>query len=195
MKHEGIISKREDGFKIEYASWDDFPKLTEVANNVSSESKKFYHPWLFRSKPPFKIKLGQFLARASLTRLGKKLIKIFFPYGFAVILKCMSEKNEIVGIIAIYNFKRLPNGTFIATHGDMIIDKFQSIGLGSFQREQMRKIAKKENVSRIFAKVHVNNEKSLSNVLKHGWKIIKTVKNAEEINNEKYDMVEIIKEL
>jgi len=195
IEKNGIIARNEDGFFLTFASRKDFPKLKKIVDSLSEESKKFYHPWLFRNRPPLKIKLGQFLARMSLTRLGGKLIKNFFPYGYAVILKCMSEKNEIVGIIAIYNFKRLTNGTFKATHGDMIIDEFQSRGLGSFQRDHMREIAKKENVSIIYARVHVNNERSLSIVLKNGWKIIKTVKNAEKINNEKYDMIEIIKEL
>jgi len=59
----------------------------------------------------------------------------------------------------------------------------------------MEKIAKKENIGKILARVHVNNKRSLSLFLKRGWKIVRTIKNAEEFNNEKYDMVEIIKEL
>ena len=192
---EKIIARREDNFFISYARWSDFSKLKEVANNLSEENKKFYHPWMFKKNPSLKIRIGQSLAKFSLIPKFGKLIKLIFPYGYAVILKVMSKDNQIVGIISIYNFKRLSNGTFLVFHADMISEKYQNMGLGSFQRENMQKIAKQEKVSKISAWVHVNNKKSLDSVLKQGWKTVKIIKNFDEYNNQKYDMIEIQKEL
>jgi len=195
LKNQGIIAKRDDGFVITYATWNDFPKLKKVANSLSSENKRFYHPWLFSLNPSLKVRIGQFFGRASLIPTLGRMIKKLFPYGYAIVLKCLSENEEIVGIIAIYNFKRISNKKFLVTHADMIIDEFQNKGLGKFQRDHMRNVAKKENVSKISAGIHVDNERSLDNVLKKGWKIVKVKKNADEFNGKMYDMVEVEKEL
>ena len=178
-----------------YAKWRDFPKLMKLVDNLSEESKKFYHPWMFENNPGLKIRIGQFLARLSLISVIGKIIKTLYPFGYAIILKCVSEKNEIVGIITIYNFKRLSDGTFLATLSDMIKNEYQGRGYGTFQLTCMEKIAKKENIGKILAGVHVNNKRSLSLFLKRGWKIIRTIKNADEYNNKKYDMIDVVKEL
>jgi len=195
MKNKPNIAQRDDGFVLMHATWEDYSKLIKIANGLTPQNKIFYHPWLFRKNPPLKIKIGQLLARLSLLpRLGK-LIKTLFPYGYAIILKLLSKDDEIVGIIAIYNFKKLPTGGFLVTHADMIVDKHQSIGLGSFQRKYLIEVAKQENVRKMWAKVHVLNQKSLSNVVKHGWKIVNTQKNVLETDGKKYDIVELVKEL
>ena len=193
MKEERVIKKRDDGFVIKYAGWDDFSKLKNLVNNLSEESKKFYDPWMFKNNPSIKIKIGQFLARMSLIPFFGKILKIFYPFGYAIILKCVSKDDDLVGIISIYNFKRLSKNTFAATHADMIIDKYQNIGLGSFQRAAMDKIAPQENVSKIWMRIHKINERSLSWFLKNGYEIIKVKKNFGEYKGQKYDMVEILK--
>jgi len=193
-KKNKIIAKKDD-FIIQYATWNDFPKLKKVANSLSKENKKFYHPWMFHLNPSLKVRIGQFFGRASLIPTLGRMIKKLFPYGYSIILKCLSENNEIVGIIAIYNFKQLSGGKFLVTHADMIKEEFQSRGLGKFQRYQMRNVAIKENVGKISAGIHVDNKRSLKNVKKRGWKIVKVKKNADEFNGKKYDVVEIEKDL
>ncbi|MGI0027531.1 MAG: GNAT family N-acetyltransferase [Nitrosopumilaceae archaeon] len=188
-----MIAKREDGFVLAYARWKDFPKLIELASKLES-GKEFYQPWMFRKNSPLKIKIGQFLARLSLIEVFGKLIKSLFPYGYAIILKNLSKDGEIIGVISIYNFERRGDGTFLASHADMVADKYQNMGLGSFQREQMKMIAKKEKVSRIWAGVHLENERSLSSVLKQGWQITEDKKEIIQ-NDKKYQIVKIIKDL
>jgi len=183
-KNEKIIAKREDGFFVAYAKWRDFPKLMKLVDELSEESKKFYHPWMFKSNPDL----------LSLLSVIGKIIKTVYPFGYAVILNCVSDKNELVGIISIYNFKKLSNNTFSVTHADVIKDKYQNMGLGSFQRATMDKIASKENIGKIWMRIHVVNEKSLSWFLKNGYRIIKEEKNCDEYNNKRYDMVELLKD-
>jgi len=195
MKNKPFLAKREDDFVIKYATWNDFPKLKKVANSLSAENKRFYHPWMFTLNPSLKVRIGQFFGRASLIPTLGRMIKKLFPSGYSIVLKCLSENDEIVGIIAIYNFKRLSGGKFLVTHADMIVDKFQNKGLGKFQRDQMRNVAIKENVGKISAGIHVDNERSLDNVKKKGWKIVKVKKNADEFNGKMYDIVEVEKEL
>jgi len=193
-KKNKMIAKKDD-FVIQYTTWRDFPKLKEVANSLSEENKRFYHPWMFNLNPSLKIRLGQIVCKFSLIPYIGGLIKKLFPYGFAVILKCVSNEGHIVGIISIYNFKRLDNGKFLASHADMIKEEFQNMGLGKFQRAQMKKIAKKYDVSTISAGIHADNEKGLTRASKKGWRIVKMKKNADEFNGKKYDIVIVEKDL
>ena len=189
-----MIAKKDD-FVIQYSTWSDFPKLKEVANSFSEETKRFYHPWMFNLNPSLKIKLGQIVCRFSLIPCIGSLIKKLFPYGFAVILKCVSNEGHIVGIISIYNFKRLDNGKYSVTYSDMIKEEFQGIGLGKFQTAQIKEIAKNQDVCTISGGIIVENKRSLARALKKGWRIVKVKKNADEFNGKKYDVVEVEKDL
>jgi len=193
-KKNKIIAKKDD-FIIQYARWNDFPKLKVLANSLTGENKRFYHPWMFDMNPSFKIRLGQIVCRFSLIPCIGSLIKKLFPYGFTVILKCLSKDGDIVGTNAIYNFKRLENGKYLASHGDMIKEEFQGLGLGKFQRQQMAEVARKEGVKKIIATVHVDNERSRDRVSKLSWRIVKLKKNKDEFNGKKYDVVEVEKDL
>ena len=193
-KKNKIIAKKDD-FIIQYATWNDFPKLKVLANSLTGENKRFYHPWMFDMNPSFKIRLGQIVCRFSLIPCIGSLIKKLFPYGFAVILKCLSKDGDIVGTNAIYNFKRLENGKYLASYGDMIKEEFQGLGLGKFQRQQMAELARKEGVKKIIAIVHVDNERSRDRVSKLSWRIVKLKKNKDEFNGKKYDVVEVEKDL
>jgi len=192
-KKNKIIAKKDD-FVIQYATWSDFPILKEVANGLSEEKKRYYHPWMFNMNPSLKIRLGQIVCRFSLVPCIANLIKKFFPYGFAVILKCISKNGDIVGIIAIYNFKRLENEKYLATQADMIKEEFQGIGLGKFQRAKMKEIAKYHDVYTISAGIHADNEKGLAWVKKTGWRFVKVKKNVDEFNGKKYDVVIVEKD-
>jgi len=193
-KKNKIISKKDD-FVIQYATWSDFPKLKEVANSLSEENQIFYHPWMFDLNPSLKKRLGQIVCRFSLVSCIGSLIKKFVPFGFVVILKVSSKDGDIVGIISIYNFKRLDSGKFLVTHSDMIKDEFQGMGLGKFQRAQMKEIAKKYDVRTISAGIHADNEKGLARASKKGWRIVKVKKNTHEFNGKMYDSIEVHKDL
>ena len=192
-KKNKIIAKKDD-FVIQYATWSDFPELKVVANSLSKENKRFYHPWMFNLNPSLKIRLGQIVCRFSLVPCIGSLIKKLFPYGFVVILKCLSKNGDIVGIISIYNFKRLENEKYLARQADMIMEEFRDIGLGKFQRAKMKEIAKHHDVYTISAGIHADNEKGLAWISKKGWRIVKVKKNADEFNGKMYDVVEIEKD-
>ena len=194
LKSNVIIAKRDDGFFLTFAKWSDYPMLKKIANSLSKESQKYYHPWMFKYNSSFKVKLGQTLVRLSQIQIPGKIIKTIFPYGYAIIIKCMSPEGKIVGITATYNFVRLNKGGFMATHADMICDECQGQGLGSFQRTHNDIIAKKENVTKIWSTVPISNKRSLEIQLKHGWKILETIKNV-QFDDEVCDVIKIMKEL
>ena len=193
-KKNKIIAKKDD-FIIQYATWNDFPKLKKVANSLSMENKRFYHTWMFNLNPSLKIKLGQIVCRFSLVPCIGSLIKKLFPYGFAVILKCLSKDGQIVGISAIYHFKRFENQKYVVTFADMIKEEFQGIGLGNFQGAKMIEIAKNHDVCKISGGIISDHEKRLEQASKKGWRIVKMEKNADEFNGKKYDVVEVEKDL
>ena len=101
-----IITKREDGFTIALSSFSDFKRLKKLVKGLSEESKCLFTPWLFNENPKFKVRIGQTIAKFSLIPIIGKILKKILPRGFIIILMVESPKQEVVGFVYIYNFKR-----------------------------------------------------------------------------------------
>ena len=187
MKNKPFLAKREDGFTVSYAKWHDFPKFVESINDLSEESKSFYQPWMFKKNPPFKIKLAQLSARLSLIQIVRRIIKMFYPYGYAVVLKCESPDNELVGNMCMYNFRRLSGGKYMVTESKVIFDKFQNIGLIGFVTEVFIEIAKKEKVRFVRSGTRQDNIRNKKTYEKYGWRLKETIKDGHKYKGKSYD--------
>jgi|TARA_B110001454_G_C12651117_1_gene405445 ribosomal protein S18 acetylase RimI-like enzyme len=183
-----MIKNRDDGYSIQFATWKDFPIIKRKISGLSQEYKAFYDPWMFRENPPIKIRLGQVLARLSLIRSIGKLFKVIFPYAFTIILKCTTEKNEIVGMMSMYQFKKLNLHEYSVIESKVIFEEFQKKGLGSFLTESYLELAKKEQVSLIFSGTRVDNYPNKKLYKKFGWELKKVEKNGILIHGKWYDM-------
>ena len=189
-----IIDKREDGFSISYASLKDFKKFQELVKGLSKESSCLFTPWLFLENPGNKAKMGQLIAKISLLPMFKTIIKKIFPYGLLVILKVTSDKNQIVGFIYSYNFRKIHSG-YSARHAQVIADKFQGQGLGKFQTKCMEYVARKENVRHFITGVFLDNKASLSLLKKDGWKVTQVQKNLLMTCGKRHDVAKLTKDL
>lgn len=197
LNDDAIIAERQDGFKILFAKWNDFPKLKKIHNELSEETKKFYHQWMFKENPGMKIKGGQLLARLSLIPSFGKLIKFFFPFGYALIIKCISKNGEIVGFASVYNLKRRPNNNgFVAIAARIIVDEYQKVGsFGIFLNYYLEKVVKKKKITRLRAMVNLDNKSSLLTLEKQGWKRIDMEKDMKRYFDKNYENIELIKDL
>jgi len=196
-----IISSRDDGFYITFATWKDFPKLKKIVNELldsaPEEEKRYYYSWMFRKNPTLEVRLGQVLVRTSLIPRIGKLIKFLYPFGYAIILKCVSKDEEIVGVASIYNFKRRPDGNgFVSIAARWVIDKYQNRGLGGkFLMDNLEKVAKNEKVTRLRGMIYPDNEPSMNTLEERGWKIIETEKDMHRYRGGPHDIKEIVKDL
>lgn len=182
-----IIARRDDGFTLSLAQPEDYPKLIDLANNLSDQSKQHFHTWTFRKNPSLKVKIAQTLVRLSLNPHVKKLIKAFFPFAHVVIIKVQSPENKIVGMYGFFRFKRLSDGKFSARSGVFLIEEFQSKGLLSFIHKPAFEMAKKENIRIIYSLIRTDNVRSKKVYTRTGWKYIETIKNAGEYKGKSYD--------
>jgi len=198
---EKIIATRDDGFYLTFAKWSDFPILKETFNALLESAplgkKKFFLSWMYRNNPSMKVRIGQFLARLSLIPFFAKIIKTLYPFGYAVILKCISKDGKIAGSGSIYNFKyRSDDNGFAAIGARWIIDKYQNVGIGgSFLMDNLEKIARQEGVTRLRGMIDLDNEPSLHTLEKRGWKIIETEKDMMRYKSGPYNLKEIVKDL
>jgi len=182
-----IISKREDGFTVSLATSKDYLKLIDLASNLSEQSTQFFHPWMFRKNPPLKTKIGQTVVKLSLNPRTGKLIKTFFPFGYAVILKCVSPDNEIVGMSGLFKFKKLPDCKFRASTSSFVIDEFQSQGIHTFVFMSLLEIAKRVNVRIIESHSRADNVRVKKTLEKFGWKYEATLKGASKYKGKFFD--------
>jgi len=183
-----MLAKREDGFTVSLAKYEDFPNFIELINDLSEESRKYYNPWLFKKNPSLKIKLGQTLVRRSLNHHIGKVIKKIFPFGYAVILKCESPNGELAGNMCMYNFKRVDNGKFMVTESKVIIDKFQNKGLSGFLTKLFVEVAKRENVRYVKSGTREDNIRNKKTYEKHGWEYKETIKDSHVHKGKFFDM-------
>ena len=195
MKNKTIISKREDGFTVSLAQLHDFSHLIELIDDLSEETKSLYNPWMFRTNTQLKIKFGQLIVRLSLVPMFRKLIKKIIPKGYAVILNCESPDGELAGSMCMYNFKKLPDGKYMATENKVVFDKFQNIGLSNFITKSFIEIAKKENVRYIRSGTRSDNIRNKKVYTKFGWKHKETIKDGHKYKDKLYDQEILILEL
>jgi len=115
------------------------------------------------------------------------LIKTFFPLGYAVILKCESPDNEIVGMCGFFKFKKLPNGKFRAISSTFVIDEFQSQGIHSFLFKSLLEIAKRVNIRIIESRFRADNVRVRKTLTRFGWKYEETLKGVSEYKGKFFD--------
>jgi len=190
---EDIIAKREDGITISYTTFNDFKKLQKLVKGLSEESKCQFTPWLFNEQPNFKIKIGQICAKYSLIPFIRKIVKKILPRGFTIILKVESSQKEVIGFVYLYNFKKLSDGSFYVTHGDVIADGYQGKGIGTFQRFHMQEEIKKNNIRYCEANIFLDNEKSISFFKKNGFEVDKVERNILQPCGKRHDVIKLIK--
>jgi len=183
-----MLAKREDGFTVSLAKYDDLAKFMELIDDLSEESREFYNPWMFKKNPSLKIKLGQTIVRLSLNHHIGKVIKKIFPFGYAIILKCESPNGELAGNMCMYNFKRVDNGKFMVTESKVIFDKFQNKGLSGFLTKLFVEVAKRENVRYVKSGTRTDNIRNKKTIEKHGWEYKETIKDSHMYKGKFFDM-------
>jgi len=188
-----IIAKREDGYTIRLSTFSDFKRLQKLVKNLSEESKCLFTPWLFDENPKFKVRIGQTIAKLSLIPIIGNILKKILPRGFIIILIVESPQQEVVGFVYLYNFKKMSDGSFYVTHGDVIADSFQGKGLGTFQRIHMQELIKNEKIKYVEANIFGGNEKSFSFFKKNGYKIEKVEENILQPCGKRHDVVKFIR--
>jgi len=187
VNKNNIIARREDGFTVSSATPKDYLKLIDLASNLSEQSKQYYHPWMFRKNPPLKTKIGQTLIKLSLNPRTSKLIKKFIPSGYAIILKCESPDNEIVGMKGLFQFKKLSDGKFRAISSTFVIDEFQSQGLLTFMYMSVPAIAKNANIRIMESQIRTDNVRVIKTAERFGWKYEETLKDESEYQGKFFD--------
>jgi len=191
-----VISKRDDGFTISYASFRDFNKIQQLVNELPVESKQFFSPWLFTENQSLKVKMGKFLASKSLLPLFGTLIKKFFPYAYLVILKVESPDPKLVGYWAWYFFKKRNDGYYEVTTGGATSEKYRRKGLGTWMRSFIFEVARKEHVKLLRAGSFSENKQILKILVdKLGWKVIGKRKVKSGYDGKIREVTDLIKEL
>jgi len=190
---KSIIAKREDGFVISYATFEDLKNLKNLVKNLSKESKCLFTDWLYDEKPTVKIRIGQIIAPLSLLPFIGPLTKKIFPMAYLVILQVKSPQSTVVGCVSLNNFQKISDGYFSAYQSTVISDDYQSKGLGTFLRNNMQEVAKKENLGIMKAGVFLENKKSLSFYKKNGFEVEKIEKNVLLSCGKRHDVVQVFK--
>ena len=155
----------------------------------------FYDPWMFKKNPSFKVKIGQILARLSLILMFGKLLKTIFPYAYVRIIKCLSNENEIAGMMRMYHFKKSGNKKYSVVESKVVFDKFQGKKLSGFMTEAYLDTAKKEKVGLIVSITRVDNKNNIQTYQKYGWKYNRKIKKGMLIRGNWYDGEEWIREI
>lgn len=174
---KSIIAKREDGFVISYAWFEDFKNIKNLVKNLSKESKCLFSHWLFDEKPTFQARIGQIIAPLSLLPIIRPLAKKIFPMAYLVILQVKSPESKVVGFILLNHFQKISDGYFSAFLGTVVSDDYQGKGLATFLRNTMLEITKKEKLGILKSGVFLKNEKSLSFYKKNKFEVEKIEKN------------------
>jgi len=190
---KSIIAKREDGFVISYATFEDFKNLKNLVKNLSKESKCLFTAWLFDEKPTIKVRIGQIIAPLSLLPFIRPLTKKIFPMAYLVILQVKSPQSTVAGFVYLHKFQKISDGYFSATQGTIISDDYQSKGLGTFLRNYMQEVAKKENLGIMKGGGVLENKKSLSYYEKNGFEVEKIEKNVLLSCGKRHDTIEFVK--
>jgi len=190
---KSIIAKREDGFVISYATFEDFKNLKNLVKNLSKESKCLFTAWLFDENPSIKVRIGQIIAPLSLLPFIGPLIKKIFPMAYLVILQVKSPQSTVAGFVYLNKFQKISDGYFSATQGTVVSDDYQSKGLGTFLRNYLQDVAKKENLGIMKGSVELKNRKSRSFYEKNGFEMGKIEKNVLLSCGKRHDVVEYVK--
>jgi len=188
-----LVGKREDGFIVSYATFGDFKKLKKLVKELSPQSKCHFTPWLFQEKPNIEVRIGQMFGKFSLLYPLGSIIKKIFPHGYSIILKVESPTFEVVGFVYLYNFKKLSNGNFHATYGNVISDQYQGKGLGRFQHQQLQEVIKNHNVEFVEANVYLDNKRNIELLQKSGFKTEKIEKNVFQPCGKRHDVCKLVK--
>lgn len=186
---KNVLKSREDGYRLSKAGFRDYPACKKLLQGLSPQSKALYNPWMFDSSPGQKVRLGQWIARASLLPLLGSVIKFLFPYGYAVILKCEKE-GELVGNMCLYNFRKTGRGSYTAKESKVVRDIDQGKGIAGFLTEAFIDQAIKERVELVISGTLARNEKNRKLYEKHGWKFSHMDANAhlDTVNSCYWDM-------
>jgi len=190
---KSIIAKREDGFVISYATFKDFKNLKNLVKNLSKESKCLFTAWLFDENPSIKVRIGQIIAPLSLLPFIGPLTKKIFPMAYLVILQVKSPQSTVAGFVYLNKFQKISDGYFSATQGTVVSDDYQSKGLGTFLRNYLQDVAKKENLGIMKGSVELKNRKSRSFYEKNGFEMGKIEKNVLLSCGKRHDLVEYVK--
>jgi len=191
-----LIERRDDGYTLSYATIGDIKKIQRLVDELPTETKRLFNPWLFIKNPSLKVRIARIGSRLSLLPGFKKIIKIIFPLSYMVIIKLESPKSEIIGYLALTLFRRYTSGTFLAQPGGAIAEKYQNKGLGTWIRVTRDEVAKKENVKILRGGTSATNKKIIKiNVEKLGWKITGIKKVTSLYDGTEYDEVQLEKEL
>lgn len=185
---ESVIAKRDDGFFLAYAKGGDFSKLKNLNRIGFSKTPKIhYEQWLFRKNPSFQIFVGQTIAKISLVPSLRNIVRRVYPFGYVIIIKCISENGDIVGVGSVYNFSKIKGDKLRGIVGYWIIEKFQKKGLGVFMVKNLEKVAKEDGISQLVAGVMNQNIPSQNLLIKLGWNESKD-KSLIKYSSNEYDM-------
>jgi len=189
------IEKRDDGFTLSYGTRNDLKKIQKLVNELSDESKRFFHPWIFKKEHTIKEKIGKIVVNLSLIPQLGQIIKKIFPYAYYVILKVESPDSELVGYLSCYFFKKRNDGYYEATTGGAMSEKYRGMGLGTWIRGSIFDVAKKEHVKLLRAGAFSENKNIIKIVVdKLGWKVVGKRK-IKSCNGEIREELQLIKEL
>jgi len=170
----------------------DIIPLHKMYDSFSGESKRYFHPGFLGLKS---ISFRWFLAQTSLATsafkpLRKLLLRVYTPPVFLSIV-ATNEFNEIVGFIFTKVKGRGSKKNFLGELGIFVREDCQGRGVGSKLMESLIKLARRENVKKIYLRVLTDNVKAIHLYKKYGFKTKGIIRGGDIWRGQRYDSIEM----
>lgn len=190
MKSPRVTDRRTEEFFVEALKIRDIPRLHKLVDSLSERSKRHFHPHIFGTKLTFLWLLAQVAICVSAIPVFRKILLRVYPKAVIYVLVARN-RSHIAGFVYVKIVGKLPDGRYVAYHGDVIHDSFQNRGLGEMQRKAILDYAKSHDIGKFVGIIVTDNVRSIHLVQKHGWRIDDIAEKSEEYNGELLDNVKV----